>query len=638
MTRGIIVGILSFAAFAFDDDPLAQQSSKAVVQTRQAPDSPRVKSKSVMLGEPESGRELTDAEREGALQEQIRLWKGLSTYGNSRSKEQDREDLGKIMEIEKRLFKSPTHLLLAMAERLGNLHELHKAPSPSVQQGRVLALALASRCLGDRPPREGAKGNGLEADKDVRRFEQAVEVRSKLLEHDHPLERDHPLVGLTLVDLALAQNDDGRTELAEASLERATAAIKRNPFAVSPLGLSIDPEYHRDMIRLSAGSRDDMEALLRSSTEDFTRRLEEALQYCVEAERFEADGNTAAARSSWLKALGGYQAATGDGFSRAEQTQLAMVGRYRGILDRYLSFVSRGGLPERDAAPRMYFGISNLKGAVYTHLRRIRLERRNPSLWPLFDEYERVIRRLAARASSQDDKGEDRSLFVRKIALEAEMARRHANKMAQMMNQSPSGQLPRGTALVDYIIYEQTPLPDAKVQKASESHVGCFISLPRVKETYLDLGPLAPVAESVEEWRRAILRRAGGQDRGTLRITPEAGPTNVPQRSFQSLQRHVQLHRDHRRQLVGPGRRPRAGAAASQGDRRPDRHGPGNQERQPRRHDPGPPRGEQAPDRQGPGGQSRHQGALSRPQDKRHLLSVPPRLLLGGAALLVPGG
>ena len=51
---------------------------------------------------------------------------------------------------------------------------------------------------------------------------------------------------------------------------------------------------------------------------------------------------------------------------------------------------------------------------------------------------------------------------------------------------------------------------------------------------------------------------------------------------------------------VGPGRRPQPGPAAPQGDRRPDRQGPRDQNTTHRRHDPRPPRGVPAPDRQGP--------------------------------------
>ena len=72
------------------------------------------------------------------------------------------------------------------------------------------------------------------------------------------------------------------------------------------------------------------------------------------------------------------------------------------------------------------------------------------------------------------------------------------------------------------------------------------------------------------------------------------------------------------------GRRPCPGPAAPQGDRRPDRHGSGDQERQPRRHQPGSPRGDAASDRQGPRGESRHQGALSDQARSEPRIDVPP--------------
>ena len=75
------------------------------------------------------------------------------------------------------------------------------------------------------------------------------------------------------------------------------------------------------------------------------------------------------------------------------------------------------------------------------------------------------------------------------------------------------------------------------------------------------------------------------------RVPPPAWQ-HGPGRSDQLGRRLVHLRRlPRRRQPDGAGRRPRPGAAAPQGDRRPDRHGAGNQERQPGRHQPGSPRG-----------------------------------------------
>ena len=225
------------------------------------------------------------------------------------------------------------------------------------------------------------------------------------------LGESHPCVGLTLIDIALAEERAGQLDPAKADLERAVRLLKNYEASRR--------HYHDAYFHLSR--------LRTAPATAFNRRLDAVTRLAEDANRAEAAGNPPAARTVWKNAIGGFQAFVGADFSFAEADQLELARRYRSILDGFLAFASRVGLSESEAAS-MYFGISNFKGSVFTHLNRIRLERYHPGLKPLLDVHETVSRRLATLTARDDAKPEAaivQPLIAAKSELEAEMARRY---------------------------------------------------------------------------------------------------------------------------------------------------------------------------------------------------------------------
>src|SRR5262249_45364358 len=163
--------------------------------------------------------------------------------------------------------------------------------------------------------------------------------------------------------LALAEEESGLLDQARADLESAAHLLR--DFERSGGFHFHDAHFHRDRLRVS--NPEDRGA-------GFARRLDEASRWAAEARRAEEAGDAATARAVWAKAIGGFQAFVGSDFSFAEADQLEMAHRFRSAVEGFLAFAGRAGLTDPEAGS-MYFGISNLKGAVFTHLHRIRLER-----------------------------------------------------------------------------------------------------------------------------------------------------------------------------------------------------------------------------------------------------------------------
>src|SRR5262249_40094926 len=154
--------------------------------------------------------------------------------------------------------------------------------------------------------------------------------------------------------------------------------------------------------------------------------------------------------------------------------------------------------------------------------RRIWLERRHPWLRPFFEALDHVNHEMAtlAQRNQEDALPRDqadrlRGLLVCKLALEAELGRRHDKIALKFQPAPPSVQLHAGEVLVDYLAYQGRSL--AQEGTSSERRLACFVSRRNRPVVFLDLGPLEPITDAVWQWRGAIRRGGGRSDRGMVR-------------------------------------------------------------------------------------------------------------------------
>jgi CHAT domain-containing protein/tetratricopeptide (TPR) repeat protein len=208
--------------------------------------------------------------------------------------------------------------------------------------------------------------------------------------------------------------------------------------------------------------------------------------------------------------------------AQSERQQLAMAQAHRGRLDAYLSITPLAAQSPADA----YRHLLVCKGAVFDRQQRLRAQRRHFQAGPAsgaalrFAAYERTVRQLAelalaapdlANVNAWRDKLSD--LARRKDELEAELARLDAGFRADrvMASRTPEqlqADLPRGTALVDYLVYTSMEPPaggNGDFQRRRQ--VVAFVVRPDRPIARVDLGPIAPIVQAIDAWRPLLISR-----------------------------------------------------------------------------------------------------------------------------------
>jgi CHAT domain-containing protein/Tol biopolymer transport system component/tetratricopeptide (TPR) repeat protein len=479
---------------------------------------------SAQAAAPSTGTPETPAERERVLLEQAERWEAANRLRTtSGERDATRKAAEQTLALERVLFGPATPVRVYLLQWLAREFGQDRTPAAWAQAERYRdeAVAAQRQLLSNRPQDQVASLRRQQREQ----FRQAVAVREKVLG------RDNWLVGQSLVGLALAQEACGDEEQARASLEQALARFKASPREWErALGPWTDAHFHLRRLQLRAGvMRGDRRE---SAPADLSRRLEEALGQAREAERLEASPNAERARLLWGKVLYAAQNVLWDsGKSCSVRVQLDLAARARPVFDRYLSFARRARPSAQEAGQVYDQHFAPLKGSVFVQQRRVCLERRHPALRPFFDVLQEVNERLARLEALKEPSGSQlRDLLILKSALEGEMGRRWALLPARQTG-PPSLFLPAHTVLVDYRVYEDSPLlPEAGQPAAKPPHLrlACFISHslksrkvePKEKGkplgtspravAYLDLGPLEPVTEALVAWRRAIEHGRGG--------------------------------------------------------------------------------------------------------------------------------
>jgi CHAT domain-containing protein len=217
----------------------------------------------------------------------------------------------------------------------------------------------------------------------------------------------------------------------------------------------------------------------------------------------------------------------------SEQDHLRIAARMRVVTDHYLSFLTlagRGQPVDRSAAT----WISNAKGGVFIEQSRLRSERRHPKLAPLFQQLDDVNQQLVASAASgqpgsptaTEETRKFQELLKRRAKVEVEIARLRRG-LPRYMNPPAFDQLPPTVVLLDFYEYDHRGAVPPGQWSAPSRRLACLVC--RRDKTapvlHVDLGPAAPVAEAVKQWRSAIQRGGGGLERG-IRVlaAKEAAP------------------------------------------------------------------------------------------------------------------
>jgi CHAT domain-containing protein/Tfp pilus assembly protein PilF len=206
----------------------------------------------------------------------------------------------------------------------------------------------------------------------------------------------------------------------------------------------------------------------------------------------------------------------------SERQQLAMAQGLSRHLDAYLSIAPLAKLSPGDC----YRFVLVAKGSIFERQRRLRAQRRRLRTDPQsqaarrFAEYEQTVRQLASLALATPDPRQAQAwqdrvaeLSRRKDDLEAELARLDAGFRAERAEATRTPEqlraaLPRGTALVDLLVYTAyQPPAQGKGKFQLERRVVGFVVRADRPITRVELGPLAPMQKAIDDWRPIL---AGG--------------------------------------------------------------------------------------------------------------------------------
>ena len=416
--------------------------------------------------------------------------------------------LSEAVKTEREVFKRPTHMQIFFEDLIARLH-FEQNNLPAAKKQLFASMATQTRFLTE-PGNVGAGKAGMA----IKNQEEALALRRKVLG------KTHVFVGLTFIDLALSQERAGQTKLALTNLREAVKILR----PIRNAEFMYDAEFHADRItRQTSGKK-----LTPQEPSLFAHRLKTMQTEAASAELAEKQGDAKAALEQWLKAIGNFH-----GFDQMEtftsETLLEHARSVRSVVNRLLASVSDMELNAKDEngrtpAQNIYYNLSNFKGLVFTYQQRIRLERRAPNMRPVFDAHTAITRRLQAElGKKQPDKKSIGPLTAHKMALESELSRRHST-MGAVLPAVVEQQLPAGTVLIDYFIYERRTKGK---QKQPERRLACFVckswnDKPDRPVVFRDLGPMEPIEKAIRTWRVAIQNRAG-IPRGDFVLAPQKG-------------------------------------------------------------------------------------------------------------------
>jgi CHAT domain-containing protein len=349
-----------------------------------------------------------------------------------------------------------------------------------------------------------------------RLFEQSLEIQRRALEDKY---RSDPSYAITLDSYAGMMRDKGDYLRAEPLLQEAMDIRRR--------GLGKDhPAYANSVenlatLRALTGDHDGALRLYQESLAIRRNALEDqhpnvawnlrllAAQHC-------RMGQVATAEPLYRQSLAISRQRIDTMFAvQSERQQLAMCQSMAPALHGYVSVALA---PESKVPPdEAYQHALTWKGSVLTQQSRMRALRDAPKLKSEFDQYLSVCMRLAARSLSTptavqraawlkdvEELTDAKEKLEQNLSARSEEFRRQ-QAAARLTPRQLQGLLPQKTALIDFLQYtHSSPLPEGKGKLQEEQRLVAFIIRSEGEIALVPLGSLAPIAETIDEWRRTI--------------------------------------------------------------------------------------------------------------------------------------
>jgi len=349
-------------------------------------------------------------------------------------------------------------------------------------------------------------------------FRRAMEIRKKVFGEKHP-DYAASLDNLAALYEATSDHDQAETLYHKAFEIRRESLPKRHPdYAASLNNLAA--------IYKARGQIQKAESLYRQALEIRKEVFgEQHLYYATSlnnlATVYRSTGDFERARPLYRQALEIIRRFLDETFDvLSEQQQLAVTGSMRRTLDGYLSVTGEQGLEEQ-----AYQYVLAWKGLVFIGQRCMRLAAARPELAPLLAELQATASQLARLAFDFDPSRQKarQQEFARvseeKARLEAELSRRSREFRGNAKPVTPESlktTLPNGVVLVDFLEYEKSlPQPEEDSPCAPpERHLVAFVVRRDRPVVRVELGPVEPIREAIDTWRRTCGREGTGAGAG----------------------------------------------------------------------------------------------------------------------------
>jgi CHAT domain-containing protein len=205
----------------------------------------------------------------------------------------------------------------------------------------------------------------------------------------------------------------------------------------------------------------------------------------------------------------------------SERQQLAMNQMLRFRLDYYVSLALNAGQRYQAKAARAAL---TWKGAILVRQRAMRLAAREPRVTKRFTQLQQITRQLASLSratpeADQDDwKQRITALTADKERLETELSRDSAAFRSALKVITPEliqASIPNNGVLIDFLQFTWSKPANKKGQWDNTTSLLAIVVKRDGEPKLLDLGPIAPLSESIDTWRETFGMSPQGKQAGT---------------------------------------------------------------------------------------------------------------------------
>jgi CHAT domain-containing protein/tetratricopeptide (TPR) repeat protein len=342
---------------------------------------------------------------------------------------------------------------------------------------------------------------------------QALDIRRATLGEQHRV------FAVSLNDLGslyLWMGDEARAEplfRQAAEIIEATLGGRHPDYAVNLLNLALVSNSLGDHVRaesLMRQAQETVQATLGERHPDYAKTLISLGALCA------SRGDEAEAESLYRKGLEIIRDHLAQVTAvESERQQLAHQGRIRPFLDFYL-----GSMLRRNRSPELAWeAVLDWKGQTFVRQQRWRQLTGDPDASGLVRELQGVMRSLTAIARAvpaEDDqfaawKQQMAELTDQREQLERRLSQRSLafRDFAQRVTPGELVEaLPDGAVLVDFLLYRNS--------QTYEEHLAVFIISARGAVQGIDLGPIRPISEAVDDWRIGFGQAGRSRDAASL--------------------------------------------------------------------------------------------------------------------------